>query len=296
VEIRGYLWYYCGMRQTDLVSLEQKLRACLAATAAANQRLQELLQDPAAAPADYEKVHVELTRLNAERGRLMAALQRGRDVRHGGVPRGRGATDGRPLRELALDVVDAVGVPIAPRVVADYGHARFGVRIPADRLASLRRDERNTFNLDPASRPAFLAPALLADTLTAVPRLVTSSAWPLERRIIGPRSLRVNHLRTLLAVCDATELLAGRDERGHEGLVRMGIGLARTVPGALVDTGLDPGRARAAVQAELAVIEEADAADRQQAAARAERRSPVHRVWGGPAVLPGGAEAGSSRA
>jgi hypothetical protein len=284
------------MSAADLASLEQKLRACLAATAAANQRLQELLQDPAAAPAQYEKVHVELTRLNAERGRLMAALGRGRDVRDGVAPRGRRVADGRPLRELALDVVDAVGVPVAPRVVADYGYARFGVRIPADRLASLRRDERRAFDVDPASRPAFLAPALLADTLTAVPRLITSSAWPLERRIIGPRSLRVNHLKTLLAVCDATELLIGRYERGQVGLVRMGAGLARTVPGALLDTGFDPARARAAAREELAVIEEADAADRQRAAARAERRPLPHRVWGGPAVLPGGAEAGSRRA
>lgn len=295
MESRGDLWYYCGMRDTDLASLEQDLRACLAAAAAANQRLQGLLEHPSAAPADLEAVHLELTRLNAQRGRLMAALQRVRDVR-GGAPRGRRAADGRPLRELALDVVDAVGVAVAPRVVADYGHARFGVRIPADRLASLRRDERRAFDVDPASRPAFLAPALLADTLTAVPRLVTSSAWPLERRIIGPRSLRVNHLKTLLAVCDATELLTGRDERGHTGLVRMGAGLARTVPGALLDTGFDPARARAAAREELAVIEEADAADRQRAAARAERRPLLHRVWGGPAVLPGGAEAGSRRA
>jgi hypothetical protein len=284
------------MRDTDLASLEQKLRACLAAAAAANQRLQELLQDPAAAPADYEAVHVELTRLNAERGRLMAALGRGHEVRDGGAPRGRGAADGRPLRELALDVVDAVGVPVAPRVVADYGHARFGVRIPADRLASLRRDERRAFDVDPASRPAFLAPALLADTLTAVPRLVTSSAWPLGRRVIGPGSLRVNHLKILLAVCDAAELLAGRDERGHAALVRMGTGLARTVPGALLDAGFDPAGARAAARDELAEIEEADAADRQQAATRAERRPLLHRVWGGPAVIPGGAEAGSGRA
>jgi hypothetical protein len=288
-----------GMRDSDLISVEQDLRACLEATASANQRLQDLLQDSAATAADYAAVHLELTRLNAERGRLMAALQRGRDVRDGGTPRGRGAADGRPLRELVLDVVDAVGVPVAPRVVADYGQARFGVRIPAGRLASLRRDERRAFDADPASRPAFLAPALLADTLTAVPRLVTSSAWPLERRIIGPRSLRVNHLKTLLAVCDAAELLAGRDDRGHTGLLgmqRMGAGLARTVPGALVDASFDPARARAAAREELAVIEEADAADRQQAAARAERRPLVHRVWGGPAVIPGGTEAGSSRA
>jgi hypothetical protein len=280
----------------NLASLEQKLKVCVDATAAASQRLQDLLHDPAADPAALEAAHVELTRLNAERGRIMVALQRGRDVRDSDVPRRRGAADGRPLRELALDVVDAIGVPAAPRVVADYGVARFGVRIPAARLASLRRDERNAFDADSASRPAFLAPALLAETLTAVPRLVTSSAWPLERRIIGPRSLRVNHLRTLVAVCDAAELLASRDDRGRDSLVRMGVGLARTVPGAISDAGFDTASARAAALAELAVVEEADATDRLQAAARAEGRPLVHRVWGGPAVIPGGAEAGGSRA
>jgi len=285
--------------RSNLASLEQKLKVCVDATAAASKRLQDLLHDPAADPAALEAAHVELTRLNAERGRIMVALQRGRDVRDSGVPRRRSGADGRPLRELALDVVDAIGVPAAPRVVADYGLARFGVRIPAARLASLRRDERNAFDADSASRPAFLAPALLAETLTAVPRLVTSSAWPLERRIIGPRSLRVNHLRTLVAVCDAAELLAGRDDRGHEGLERlqrMGAALARTVPGALDDAGFDTAAARAAALAELAVIEEADATDRLKAAARAEGRPLVHRVWGGPAVIPGGAEAGGSRA
>lgn len=274
--------------------VRERLERCLGDTVAVGDRLQKLVASPEADLAEFARLESELARLGAERTRLMAAL-RAAEGPAAAVAVTRNTHGGRPLREIALDAVDGLGVPSAPRIISDFGQARYGVTLPSARIASMRRDEYKAFKTDPRSRPAFLAPALLADSLTAVPRLVTSSAWPLERRMIGSRSLRVNHLRTLIVVCDAVETMADRNEHAHARLIWMGAGLAGSVPGAL-DRGADfeASRAQEAARAELALIEDDDSAERVAAAERAAKRDLLHQVWGGPATVPG--ERGRNRA
>jgi hypothetical protein len=295
VEMRGKQRELCILvdMSPKADGVRERLERCLADTAAVSGRLQAVVGDPQADVAELSRLEAELARLGAERTRLMAALRAAEGA--AAMTSSRHAYGGRPLREIALDVVDALGVPSAPRVVSDFGQARYGVQLPSARIASLRRDEKEAFKADPRSRPAFLAPALLAESLTAMPRLVTSSAWPLERRIIGSRSLRVNHLRTLMVVCDAMETMVGRDEPAQARLIWMGSGLAGTVPGGLDrGAGFDPHRAREAARAELGLLEEDDAGERAAAAERAKGRDLMFQVWGGPAVIPG--EGGRKRA
>lgn len=272
--------------KNNIAMVRKRLEQCLAETAELSDRFHAYVSDPQASIEELARLESELARLGAERTRLMAALRAAEGAAAAFAPRkGQG---GRPLREVVLDVVDTLGVPSTPRIVSDFGRARYGANIPSARIASLRRDEHNSFKADPLSRPAFLAPALLADSLTAVPRLVTSSAWPLERRIIGSRSLRVNHLRTLIVVSDAAQAMGDRDEPSQARLIWMASGLAATVPGALDrGAGFEPVRARDAAQAELVLIEEDDTVERAEAAERAKKRELSYQVWGGPAVVAG---------
>jgi len=274
------------MAERSIDGIRDRLNQCLENTARLNDRLQSLLTAPTIEAGELSRLEADLSGLGAERTRLLAAL-RAAGQRDGGAA-SRTTHGGRPLREIALDVVDGLGVPSAPRMVSEFGQARYGVHIPSARIASLRRDEFKAFTTDPGSRPAYLAPGLLADSLTAVPRLVTSSAWSLDRRIIGSRSLRVNHLRTLIVVCDATDTMADRDEGALTRLMWMGTGLAGSIPGALDRGGdFDPARARDAASAELSLMEDDDDAERRAAAERASSRAFQHQVWGGPAIVPG---------
>src|SRR5260370_39112602 len=72
--------------------------------------------------------------------------------------------------------------------------------IPAVRCASIRRDEHNAYRRDSLSRPVWVVPALKAYGFRAIPRLIASSVWEPERRLIGPRTLRGNHLKTVIAL------------------------------------------------------------------------------------------------
>lgn len=267
-------------------ALQDRLKRCLDETRKLTMRLDVLVADPSSTPEQLSGVEAELARLGAERTRLMLAMRAGQAAASGAMRRN--VQGGRPLREIVLDVLDAIGAPSTPKLIAEFGAGRFATFIPADRLASMRRDERKAFAGGPTTRPAFVAPALLAETLTAEPRLLTSSAWPLERRIIGSRSLRVNHLRTLLAICDAIDAVANRHDRARERLRWMGGLLAGTVPGALDrQAGFDPHLAREAALAELSLVEPLDAKERAAAAERASGWALVHLVWGAPAVVPG---------
>src|SRR3712207_4023754 len=104
----------------------------------------------------------------------------------------------RSMRELVLNVLEEIGVPAAPRTVSEFA-ACFNLSLPITRFSSLRRDEERAFRKDPLSRPAWVTPAINAQGLTAIPRIVTSSAWEDDRRVIGARTPHVSHLRTLLA-------------------------------------------------------------------------------------------------
>jgi hypothetical protein len=195
----------------------------------------------------------------------------------------------RPMREVVLDILDEIGVPCSPGTLSECAAVWAGIVLPTSRFASLRRDEQNAFGRDSQSRPAWLVPALNAYGFRAIPRSIASSVWEPERRLIGPRTLRVNHLRILRALLRRLVTLkhsssSAQEERLTSLLQRY----ARSVPGAFVNgADINPGQVQQAAGSELDAIESLDLADRKTAALDLQKLPPHQQLWGLPAVIEG---------
>ena len=172
------------------------------------------------------------------------------------------------LRDQIISALRLLGRPSSIRLVADVARARFGEAIPTSRIASLRRDEERSWVRSPAARPTYIVPPLSIDRFAPVRGSLSLSAWPLEARIVGPASPRVDMLLALVGLAD--ELNQDRDAPWAPALERVVWRLAATVPRA-VDLGktLNPETVSTAARAELARLEPEDARERQSAAERA---------------------------
>jgi hypothetical protein len=235
---------------------------------------------------DHRDIDTRLERLGAERRRLTAEL-RFLEANGEVAPRARGG--GRVVREQVLDLLDEIGAPAPPALISELALVTTGSDIGASRFSSLRRDEERAARRDPTARPAWIAPALNTATLTPMPRLLTSSAWPVERRLIGSRSLRTGHLRTTLALLDRTQHLAATNPAHAAGVEAIMLRLARGIPGAVESSQpADYPRIRNAVENELALISQDDLTERLTAAARLRGYREQQQLWGLPAVVEGG--------
>ena len=122
-----------------------------------------------------------------------------------GAPAGGGRADGRPtarllpIREQTHQALTLLGVPAAPRLLSTVHQAFFAGTLATSRLASLRRDEERSFRLAPYARPYYLCAALTADLLAPTRGLLAVSTWPMEKRVIGPLSPRVDYLTAAVA-------------------------------------------------------------------------------------------------
>ncbi|NUO96642.1 MAG: hypothetical protein HOV96_39150 [Nonomuraea sp.] len=166
------------------------------------------------------------------------------------------------VREQVHQALALLGAAAQPRLVVAVSGAFFDGTIRSAQLTSLRRDEERSFRSAPRGRPYYLC-AALTDRLSAARGLLTLSTWPLERRVVGPLSPRVDFLTCAIAVASHP----GEDERAARLLARM----ARNVPGATAaDLGPpDPRRLIDAARAELRVHRDRDTRDRAELARRA---------------------------
>lgn len=278
-------YYIQGMNEPDVkLRLQQVV-----------DRQQTLLGDFNAAlmagdRAKQASIELQLRKLQGEMQRLSDDLRYVQLDQSAGRPRMQVRMTGKAAREMALDAIDEIGVPVSPSTISEFGLATTGVAVGATRFASLRRDEERAARRDSASRPAWVAPALSAARLTALPRLFTSSAWEMERRLVGARSARVNHLYTTLAFLKRFERMraTNTDAGAMENLV---VRYARGVPGATsTGTEIDGAHIRAVVQAELKAIEPEDLKERREAAARLSKHRAQEKLWGLPSVIEGGAQ------
>jgi hypothetical protein len=252
--------------------------------------LSRVVTNGGARVGEQERLQARLQKLMAEHQRLTDDLKltelESRDIP--GTRRVRAS--GRTLREQTLDILDEIGVPLAPSAIAEFANATTGAGFQASRFASLRRDEERASRRDPLAKPAWVVPALSAEKLTPIPRLLTSSAWPAERRLIGARTLRVNHLRAVLAYLKRHELMQSVDPTRAEVLVNLIWRQARAVPGATIPgEEPDPVRIRVAVESELSIIEPDDEAHRQRALPSLHQLAPLFQLWGCPALIDGAA-------
>src|SRR5437588_91273 len=70
------------------------------------------------------------------------------------------------------------------------------------RLTSLRRDEERSFVAAPFTRPYYICSALTADLLAAARGLLAVSTWPMQQRVVGPLSPRVDFLSAAIAIAE----------------------------------------------------------------------------------------------
>jgi hypothetical protein len=272
-----------------------RIRARLAASAEKQCELlrafHELLESPEASAAAIDRVERRLRRMTADHTRLLTEwrLMKARVAQSSfaySSPDNR-LVGQRPMREQVLDILEELGVPASPRLISEIAVAHYGRPLPASRFASLRRDEERAYRKDALSRPAWVVPALSAQGLTSIPRIVATSAWSSERRLIGARTLRANHLRTvlvLLSIQERTRQASNPGATAH--LDAMILAFAQTVPRA-VEPGqqIEPLRIREAAKAELALIDEMDLDERRTAAHRLANLQQLHQLWGRPALI-----------
>jgi hypothetical protein len=272
---------------TQTETLTRQLAAVVARQQETLAKLSKVLSGEDPRPGERGRLTTELQRCMAEYERISDELKLAHlDEREIAGKRPR-RHSGRTLREQTLDILDEIGVAMAPSAIVEFASATSGVSFAASRFASLRRDEERASRRDFLAKPAWIAPALSSTSLTAMPRLLTSTAWSAERRLIGPRSPRVNHLRGLLGYLRRYELLQITDPPRAKTLLE---GLiwrhARAVPGATQAGELpDLARIRQTVEHELSLIEPEDEADRKGAAERLQKLAQPYQFWGRPALV-----------
>ena len=196
------------------------------------------------------------------------------------------------VRALTVAALSELGVPVSPRAVAEYSWARFGARIDHRALASLRRDEWRGWSSPRSIRAVYVVPALEGRHFIAVRGKVALSDWPLERRLIGPFSERVDHLYVTIQLARQLRWLSTVEPDAAERLQALVSTYASTLPGSQDRAGIvDSTKIEEAAQAELNVFGKQDAEWRQQAAIRARQildenqqlwgAQPLHAVAGG---------------
>jgi hypothetical protein len=171
-----------------------------------------------------------------------------------------------PLREQVYQALTLLTVPAAPRLISAVHEALFAGAIPSGKLTSLRRDEERSFRTAPFARPYYLCAALTADYLAPVRGLLAVSTWPMERRVIGSLSPRVDYLTAAIRFAESVQ----RTPEPGAAAARLLWRFAANIPGGAARPGrVDPSAVAEAARAELAVHAETDAAARRAAATRA---------------------------
>ena len=232
-----------------------ELRAAVRRAAAAGERgvARELRAQLRAAEGDWDDAVAELERQSEAAGgqRVQPAVSAGPLL---------------PIREQVHQALTLVGVAAAPRMIVAVREAFFSGSLVSARLTSLRRDEERSFRSAPYARAYYLCAALTADLLAPARGLLAVSTWPLERRVIGPLSPRVDYLTAAIAVADSVRRLPGPSADADRLLWRFAV----NIPGAQAGgRRANPENIARAAQAELGVHAERDEAHRRAAALRA---------------------------
>ena len=175
-----------------------------------------------------------------------------------------------PLREQVYEALSLLQVPAAPKLIATVHEAFFGSTFPTTRVTSLKRDEERSFRTAPFARPYYICAALSADYLSPSRGLLAVSTWPMERRVIGSLSPRVDFLTAAVRVADAIERIPTPPLTARRLLQRF----AASIPGASGEARdqVKPDVVRQAADAELSVHANADYRMRREAADRARRQ------------------------
>ncbi|WP_432984255.1 hypothetical protein [Dactylosporangium sp. CA-233914] len=217
----------------------------------------------ATAAGDWPRVRVLRAQQKALDEAWEAALQ---ELAPPQVPAPREPSSLLPLREQVHGALTLLTVPAAPRLIAQVYNACFGGEVNSAKLTSLRRDEERSFRPAPFARPYYLCAALAADRFAPVRGLLAVSTWPLEQRIIGALSPRVDFLTAAVRIAEHVDRLPDTD-RATARLLWL---FAENIPGAADGIGsAKPEAVKRAAEAELQTHQPVDRSHREAAAARA---------------------------
>ena len=155
--------------------------------------------------------------------------------------------------------------------------AFFGSTFPTTRVTSLKRDEERSFRTAPFARPYYICAALSADYLSPSRGLLAVSTWPMERRVIGSLSPRVDFLTAAIRVAEAIERIPTPPVTARRLLQRFAASIPGATPTPRTLASARPGQVkpdvvRQAADAELTVHADADSRMRREAADRARRQ------------------------
>jgi hypothetical protein len=183
-----------------------------------------------------------------------------------------------PLREQVYEALSLLAVPAAPKLISTVHEAFFASSFPSAKLTSLKRDEERSFRSAPHARAYYICAALTADLLAPSRGLLAVSTWPMERRVIGSLSPRVDFLTAAIHIAAAVERIPASVPAARKLLWRF----AASIPGAGEDpNGIRPDQVRQAAEAELSVHIDEDTQVRQAAAGRARQQfSDVEQLFG----------------
>jgi hypothetical protein len=189
-----------------------------------------------------------------------------------------------PLREQVHEALSLLLVPAAPKLIATVHEAFFATSFPAARLTSLRRDEERSFRTAPFARPYYICAALTADFLVPSRGLLAISTWPIERRIIGSLSPRVDFLVAAVNVAEAIEHIPEPVPAARALLARFAAnvrGSSSASSAGRPQARIDPQAVIRAARAELEVHAAGDSAARAAAAKRARQQlDDVEQLFG----------------
>jgi len=188
-----------------------------------------------------------------------------------------------PLREQVYEALSLLTVPAAPKLIATVHEAFFGSTFPTTRVTSLKRDEERSFRSAPFARPYYICAALSADYLAPSRGLLAVSTWPLERRMIGSLSPRVDFLTAAIRVAEAIERIPEPPAAARRLLQRFAASIPGGIPGGSgpgSGVGVNPGAVKEAAAAELTVHTDADDRARREAAERARQLKQPEQLFG----------------
>ncbi len=197
-----------------------------------------------------------------------------------------------PLREQVHQALTVLTVAAAPKLIAAVHEAFFAGAMAGGQLTHLRRDEERSFRSAPHARPYYLCGAVTADRLTPVRGLLAVSTWPLERRVIGSLSPRVDFLTAAIRVAEHVLRPGAAGPHALQLLRRF----AASIPGAWADADeVSPDTVMRAARAELDVHDHSDRVQRRAAAARASKQLDESQQLFGAAPLGVARRAGERR-
>jgi hypothetical protein len=219
-----------------------------------------------------ERILVDIATAERRRDRLM---------RRALAPAPRAGT--LPVREQVTRVLGLLQRPATLALIRDVAAARFGDSIAGPRLASLRRDEYRSWTSATihgahraVNRPVYVVPALTYDRMAPMRGVLALSSWPVAARVIAPASPRVDLLHMIDRLVD--EAVRAPGAAWAPDVRRLLARLGHTVPGG---DGADLAGLRAAVAAELSLVDDDDAAERAASARTMARRlGEEHQLFG----------------